>query len=1347
METRLNNKLSFVFFIVIQGKTLIISHSGTDSNHCGHDQSTHCRTIGYVLTHRVADNDIIRIINNKISEPFTFNRSFPLSKNLSLVGVSGWPTILAQTSITFLFEDSVLPNPKFITIQITNLIFKGCGIIHLTKSFLARNIGFQNCHFENVLTDGDMIRIENQASPLQFYLCYFINNTAKDISRLITIVYSHSAFKSCYFVKNKSTVNGSIAVIGGYSLVKDSKFERNTILGKFSMGGAIYTMSSSFVKILNCSFQMNRVTSYGGAISHSGKKLIVELSSFQNNDVSHKLTKGGAIYVHSSSISNLPLNRSIENKVDPYSKVINEKIKILLIRESSFLNNSASEGGALSVSLYRVVTNISSCIFQGNTAMKYGGAIQNSGKELHLRNSYFDRNNATNRGGAVCSGPDRSTLEQLFIIETSALNNNSAYRDASAIYATSIETKISNSIFKGSRVCCGEYHNGGAIFIQGEQKLKINKSLFQENSASGNGGALYTCDNLHVILKASFFENNNAGDRGGGIHADTVNITTVISNCTIKGNTARNHGGAICSYGKDFFSTNVTFQNNSLSGESGQAGALYLYNSQRFNKRTCINTVYVAKIINCTFDKNKAPFRGGAIVAIAIKLLIRESVFLSSSYVHYQGYSGGEFLYSMSEVTLEQVSFHDLDNHNLHSSLITHQGEGGYYRDFYFKTKVLITCLTSKHMEVNNQSSSNETNNRLKYTRLFIVSCSFCPRKFYSLSSGFLSFQNMTMVKTHKKCYPCPLGGVCENGTIRASANSWGYNNPDGKLRFTTCPFGYCCSQGECKNYSSCIKGRIGRICGQCEEGLTENLMTPDCLPFKDCHHPWFLLVAVIVGMLYVFVFMYMNETVNFIKTILITKKSRDISRLTKILRQVSQFTISKLKKIFTRTTEMQYLTNDVSIDESNSQGSYKQIQRDVKTFTDYPVEDDNKTISVFPGLLKIIIFFYQTNLLFKIQTGTKSHRFIHLLQEVMSTTFNLRVDGIFAQDLSWCPVANLRPVSKLLLKNSFVFYLFILVILTFVLLKLGKSFKIIGTDSYVSNKSRLLCCSLRLILISYAGITKTCFSLLSCIQLDSIGRVLFIDGSITCYNQWQMIVIFIVSFWVCPFPIAIYTSSYMLRDHMLSTRSFLLCLMFPAPSVCYWMYVKVCGYNKTEVQQEENAFERKIKKDALEIMEGPFRNSRKGNTDNKYRLCWEGIFIGRRLALIFLKTFVINTFARLSIMLWCTVLFLVHHIYIKPFARDILNNIETVSLLMLIGICFLNLIPAYYYAYPSGYFLHVENVMEIQQQIEAILNLVFPSLVIICGAVLVAMKILKIILSLCRSVVILVRYVMQKLS
>ena len=68
--------------------------------------------------------------------------------------------------------------------------------------------------------------------------------------------------------------------------------------------------------------------------------------------------------------------------------------------------------------------------------------------------------------------------------------------------------------------------------------MEMDNSLFQENSASGDGGTLFTSE-LHVILNASLLENNNAGGRGGGIHADSVNTAIAVSNCTIKGNTAR----------------------------------------------------------------------------------------------------------------------------------------------------------------------------------------------------------------------------------------------------------------------------------------------------------------------------------------------------------------------------------------------------------------------------------------------------------------------------------------------------------------------------------------------------------------------------------------------------------------------------------------------------------------------------------------------------------------------------------------------------------------------------------------------------------------------------------------
>ena len=54
-----------------------------------------------------------------------------------------------------------------------------------------------------------------------------------------------------------------------------------------------------------------------------------------------------------------------------------------------------------------------------------------------------------------------------------------------------------------------------------------------------------------------------------------------------------------------------------------------------------------------------------------------------------------------------------------------------------------------------------------------------------------------------------------------------------------------------------------------------------------------------------------------------------------------------------------------------------------------------------FPGLLKIILFFYQVNVLFKINVGSRSDGFVHLLQEVVSILFNPRTDGTFAQNFS----------------------------------------------------------------------------------------------------------------------------------------------------------------------------------------------------------------------------------------------------------------------------------------------------------------------------------------------------------
>ena len=373
---------------------------------------------------------------------------------------------------------------------------------------------------------------------------------------------------------------------------------------------------------------------------------------------------------------------------------------------------------------------------------------------------------------------------------------------------------------------------------------------------------------------------------------------------------------------------------------------------------------------------------------------------------------------------------------------------------------------------------------------------------------------------------------------------------------------------------------------------------------------------------------------------------------------------------------------------------------------------------NVVPGLLKIVIFFYQTNILFKIYTGSKSGGLIHALQESMSTLFNLRTDGTFTQDLYWCPINNLRPVSKVLLKSSFIIYLFLLLLLVFILYKAGRLLKIVKDTSPFS--SRLLCCILRLVFISYSGITVTCFSLLSCVQLGYFGKVLFIDGSISCYKWWQMIIIFVVCWWIVPLPVTIYASSKLLHNNRLSAAKLLLCLLFPLPAVCYWIYT--CYKTPRKGLEPVELLTQDVQ-DVLQIMEGPFKKMKANGEEKNDRLPWETFLIGRRLVLIFLKTFVINTFLRLSLTLLCTALFLVHHVHTKPFSSSFLNKVETAFLLMLNVICFVNLIPAYNYAYPSYSFSYTVGVIETLRMTETVLNLVFPFTALLVVALLVCIR------------------------
>ena len=65
--------------------------------------------------------------------------------------------------------------------------------------------------------------------------------------------------------------------------------------------------------------------------------------------------------------------------------------------------------------------------------------------------------------------------------------------------------------------------------------------------------------------------------------------------------------------------------------------------------------------------------------------------------------------------------------------------------------------------------------------------------------------------------------------------------------------------------------------------------------------------------------------------------------------------------------------------------------------------------------------------------------------------------------------------------------------------------------------------------------------------------------------------------------------------------------------------------------------------------------------------LWWEGVYIFRRFILILVVTFVQNQILRSFLLLAIQVVFLLHHLYCKPFNNKILNSLESASLFTLV--------------------------------------------------------------------------------
>ena len=207
---------------------------------------------------------------------------------------------------------------------------------------------------------------------------------------------------------------------------------------------------------------------YGGAIYSNGGNVLIESSTFRNNNA----TYGGAIYTTDTNL-----------------KVVN----------SNFENNYAYKyGGAIAGEGSSVLTVINSIFNKCYTLTNAGGAIYSKESTLNVKKSNFTSCNAT-FGGAICDLKSSSDIDSII-----ASNNNADYQGG-AIYKMYGKITIKSSSFNSNKAL-----SGGAVFIDNSSEVSVTSSKFNSNVAQYDGGAIYTILNEKETVSLNSYSNNKA---------------------------------------------------------------------------------------------------------------------------------------------------------------------------------------------------------------------------------------------------------------------------------------------------------------------------------------------------------------------------------------------------------------------------------------------------------------------------------------------------------------------------------------------------------------------------------------------------------------------------------------------------------------------------------------------------------------------------------------------------------------------------------------------------------------------------------------------------------------------
>ena len=374
--------------------------------------------------------------------------------------------------------------------------------------------------------------VSHSSANISIKNCQFMNNSMG--GAVLESIYDkcESTFltvTSSNFMNNSGSNGGALKISNFEKIsVSHSKFGWNQAHDK---GGAVAIeinrhRSSCFAKVSykNCSFWDNMARGGGGGIfSQSFTNCEAKFYLFNSTFVHNSAKEGGAL-----SISHKKNQDYFGYNEDIY--IASKEATSIFISYSNFVKNSGTAGGALNLFgveklrvsdsnfTHNMARNIKNFTAKCESSQQYygaGGAITIrplSSLLVYIADCVFHRNSAS-IGGAIFGGP---LFAESDVRSTVAINS-------------------SNFTYNTALYC------GGALSLHDFKNITFCKSQFYANTAA-TGGALNLNEATSSVIHCIFQENE--ANMGGAIHC-SIYTTLNVTNIFLQGNIAAYYGGGI----------------------------------------------------------------------------------------------------------------------------------------------------------------------------------------------------------------------------------------------------------------------------------------------------------------------------------------------------------------------------------------------------------------------------------------------------------------------------------------------------------------------------------------------------------------------------------------------------------------------------------------------------------------------------------------------------------------------------------------------------------------------------------------------------------------------------------